>query len=223
MDGQGVATGRGAAPRVHDETHTDTLHQQDIPEGILEETKPPVLPECEHLHYLFSTPFRDGTYPTGPPFRAAGRTPGVFYAAERVDTAVAEMAFYRMLFYRESPGVTPPGNAAVFSAFEVAVSVRAAIDLTKAPFDENAETWEDTTDHAPCQALAEVAREAGVGVIVSRSVRDPRRGRNVNVPYCVAFSESAPTGQQTCHVRATAEAAFAIRDFPRQTLSFCSR
>jgi len=36
----------------------DTLDEQRLLEDILEETKPPVLSECESLHYLYITPFR---------------------------------------------------------------------------------------------------------------------------------------------------------------------
>lgn len=199
---------------------TDTFEEQEILEDILEETKPPLPPECRHLHDLLSTPFRYATYPTGSRFRAAGRTPGVFYAAEHVETAVAEMAFYRMRFYQESPGLEAPGNAAVFTAFRVAVSAAAVIDLTAPPFDAEADLWQHPTDYTACQALAEIAREAGVGVILSGSVRDPERRRNVNVLDCAAFAASTPTGHQTWQIKATANRAFAIHDFPRKTLSF---
>ena len=44
----------------------DTLAEQALLEDILEESKPPVPPECRHLHYLLSTPFRYGA-----PYRRA--------------------------------------------------------------------------------------------------------------------------------------------------------
>ena len=79
----------------------DDLAEQALLEEIIEESKPPVPPECRHLDYLLATPFRYGAaYPRGSRFRRAGRTLGVFYAAEAPRTAVAEMAFYRLL----SPG-----------------------------------------------------------------------------------------------------------------------
>ena len=43
----------------------DTLAEQALLEDLLEETKPPVPPECRHLHYLLATPFRYGA-----PYRA---------------------------------------------------------------------------------------------------------------------------------------------------------
>ena len=49
----------------------------------------------------FDTVPLDAPYPIGSRFRRAGRTAGVFYAAESPETAVAEMAFYRLLFFAE--------------------------------------------------------------------------------------------------------------------------
>ncbi len=70
------------------------------PERLIEETKPEIPDERRHLDYLLATPFRYGpVYPHGSRFRRAGKTSGVFYAAEKVETAVAELAFYRLLFF----------------------------------------------------------------------------------------------------------------------------
>ena len=38
----------------------DTLAEQERLEQLLEESKPPVPPECRRLHYLLCTPFRYG-------------------------------------------------------------------------------------------------------------------------------------------------------------------
>ncbi len=98
----------------------DTLAEQAALERLLEETKPPVPPECRHLHYLLATPFRYGApYPQGSRFRRAGFTPGVYYASEHVETAVAEAAFHRLLFFADSPGTPWPANALELTAFSV--------------------------------------------------------------------------------------------------------
>jgi hypothetical protein len=69
----------------------DTLDEQTLLENLIEKTKPAIPPECRHLDYLFSTPFRYGAvHPHGSRFRRAGRTPGIYYAAEAPRTAVAE-------------------------------------------------------------------------------------------------------------------------------------
>lgn len=78
----------------------DSVSEQALLEELIEATKPPLPPECRDLHYLLSTPFRYGAvYPIGSRFRRAGMTEGVFYASETPQTAVAEMAFYRLLFF----------------------------------------------------------------------------------------------------------------------------
>ena len=82
----------------------DTLAEQGLLETLLERSKPPVPPECRHLHYLLATPFRYGApYPTGSRFRRAGHTPGVFYASTSASTAIGELVFHRLLFFAESP------------------------------------------------------------------------------------------------------------------------
>jgi hypothetical protein len=47
---------------------------------------------------------------------------GVFYSAEHVETAVAEMAFYRVLCFAESPETTIDGSFIAYSAFAVSVA-----------------------------------------------------------------------------------------------------
>ena len=93
----------------------DSLAEQVALEDILEETKPSVPDACRHLDYLLSTPFRYRSYPNGSRFRRAGLTPGVWYGAERFETAAAEMVFYRLVFYAGSvPIVLGVGPAALF-------------------------------------------------------------------------------------------------------------
>ena len=116
----------------------DTLEEQALLESILEESKPVLPPECAGLDYLLATPFRYGAiYPHGSRFRRAGRTLGVFYASEQVETALAEMSFYRLLFFRDSPDTPLPANAAEYTAFAAAIATKAAIDLTASPLDSD--------------------------------------------------------------------------------------
>src|SRR5690606_566922 len=135
---------------------------------------------CAGFDYLLATPFRYGAaYPHGSRFRRAGRTLGVFYAAAGVETALAEMAFYRLLFFSESPDTPMPANAAEYTAFAAAIATQRAIDLTRPPLDRDRARWEDRTDYAACQTLADAAREAEMEAILYRSVRDPVGGLNI--------------------------------------------
>ena len=94
----------------------DSLEQQDVLESLIEDSKPSVPEDCRDLHTFLSTPFRYGAaYPTGSRFRRPGRTAGVYYAARGVATAVAEMAFHRLLFFAESPDTPWPPNPADYT------------------------------------------------------------------------------------------------------------
>ena len=199
----------------------DSFDEQSALEAELEESKPRLPPECRGLHFLLFTPFRYRPTPTGGSrFRAPGFTPGVYYGALEVETAVAESCHHRMRTFRDAPGVEPPANPAQFTAFRITARSDAAIDLTQTPFVENAEAWTAPTDYSACQALAVRAREAGVDVILSRSVRDPGGRRNVNILSCAAFVSREPEELQTWELQATTRDAWAIREFPRLTLEF---
>lgn len=198
----------------------DGLVEQDLLEAILDEAKPPVPPECDHLDYLLSTPFRYRPYPHGSRFRRAGVTPGVWYGAEAPKTAAAEMVFYRFLFYAESPDTPFPDDAADYTAFSVDLASPAALDLTVDGLARDAACWMHLTDYAPCQSLAETAREIGLEFIRYASVRDPEHGANFAVLTCNAFRTATPVDRQTWRIRINRNGAQAVCEHPRLGLEF---
>lgn len=199
----------------------DTLDEQDVLERLIEGTKPPVPEACRDLHYLLSTPFRyDPPYPTGSRFRRAGRTPGVFYAAEAVTTAVAELAFYRLLFFAESPDTPWPVNPAEYTAFSVAYATEYGLDLTAPPLDEDAPAWTNPTEYSPCQDVADAARAAGLEVIRYASVRDPAHGASLALLTCAVFQGKAPIAFQTWRIYLRNTGAQALCEFPPQRVEF---
>jgi len=197
----------------------DTIHEQQILEQLLDASKPPIPPDCRQLHYLLATPFRYGAaYPAGSRFRRAGLTPGVFYASQTVATAVAEMAFRRLLFYAESPATPWPANASEYTAFAVRFRTAAGLDLTAPPFDRQQARWSHPTDYAACQALADAARTAGVQALRYESARAP--GRNIALLTCEAFVSREPIERQGWRLHVGAPGVRAICDFPEQRLGF---
>ncbi|EHH11699.1 RES domain-containing protein [Mesorhizobium amorphae CCNWGS0123] len=198
----------------------DTLDEQALLEDLIEETKPQIPLECRHLHYLLATPFRYGSiYPHGSRFRRAGRTLGVYYAAETMLTAVAEMAFYRLLFFAESP-VTPwPRDAADYTAFAAAIKCANAIDLTRSPLDRDQAAWTHPTDYSACQSIADVARAAGLQAIRYRSARDSK-GANIALLTCKGFAKPKPLEPQTWRIRLGAFGVQAICEFPEKRIEF---
>ncbi len=199
----------------------DNLAEQQLLEELVEAAKPVVPPECRHLDYLLATPFRYGApYPTGSRFRRPGRTLGVFYAAEHVETAVAEMAFYRLLFFAESPATPWPANAAEFTAFAAQVATEHAIDLTQPRLVRDRKRWTALVDYAACQALADTARDAGIQAIRYESVRDPQHRANVALLTCAAFAKPRPVERQSWRLRLGASGVQALCDSPRTAIEF---
>jgi hypothetical protein len=199
----------------------DSVDEQEMLEELIQASKPSLPPECHHLHYLLSTPFRYGAvYPTGSRFRRAGLTEGVFYAAEMPETAVAEVAFYRLLFYAESPRTPWPANAAEYTAFSTEYATRRGADLAKGKYAKDKASWMHPTDYAACQAFAEVARAAGIDVIRYTSVRDPQHRKNVALLACRAFVKPRPTRLQTWHIRLSAAGAHAVCESPRSRITY---
>ena len=199
----------------------DTLDEQEVLDGLIEDTKPPVPPDCRHLHYLLSTPFRYGAvYPTGSRFRRAGMTPGVFYAAETPETAVAEIAFHRLLFFAESPDTPWPTNPAEYTGFAAEYRTKKAIDLTRGRFKAQSAAWSHPTDYSQCQALSDAARMASIEVIRYRSVRDPEQGMNLALLTCRAFAKPEPVSLQTWRIHLRASGAQAICELPKSGIAF---
>lgn len=200
---------------------TDSSAEQHVLELLIEQTKPPVPAECRHLNFLLSTPFRYGAaYPRGSRFRRAGFTPGVFYASERVETAIAELCFQRLLFFSESPDTKWPANAGEYTAFAAKYATERSIDLTSPPFDSRSALWRHPTDYAPCQALADMAREADVELIRYASVRDPQHRANLAILACRTFTRSEPVAHQTWRVLLGSNGARAVCELPRRMLDF---
>src|SRR3546814_774959 len=176
----------------------DTLDEQEQHERLNEEAKPSGTEEGRHLHYLLATPFRYGAaYPRGSRFRRAGMTPGVFYAAETPATAVAEMAFYRLLFFAESPDTPWPANPAEYTAFAADYASPNGIDLTAPSFAARSALWRHPTDYGPCQDLADTARAASIEILRYRSVRAPAGGANAPLPPCPGYAAPRPKDTHT--------------------------
>jgi hypothetical protein len=201
----------------------DTTDEQAALEQLLDQTKPPVPADCRGLDYLLFTPFRYGApYPSGSRFRGAGFTAGVFYASEAPATAVAEMAFHRLLFYADSPATPWPANAAEYTVFSIAYKTASALDLTRPPLTRDRDRWTDPADYAACQTLAVEARAAGVEVLRYESARDrsPAPGVNLALLTCRAFASRKPSARQTWRLYLSAAGARAICDHPDRRLEF---
>ncbi len=184
----------------------DTMEEQELLEEILEESKPPLPAAALHLDYLLASPFRyDTRPPAGSRFRGVA-DPGVFYAAETVRTAAAEVGFWRWRFLQETAGLDRLQPAS-FTAFRVAVAA-AAVDLRRPPFDRDAPLWRHPSDYSAPQAFARTARSAGLGAILYASVRDPQPHFCAALLTPEAFAARKPdSGMQTWVLTVSGEEA----------------
>lgn len=196
----------------------DTVDEQALLEAELEGSKPLIPASCAHLSYLLAMPFRYAPYRNGSRFRRGRQTDGCFYAAEEVETAVAEAAFYNLLFFLDAPTARRPSNPQERSAICVPAGTSAAIDLTEPPLNADAPIWEHPTNYGPCQDLADVARKARIEMIRYRSIRDPRRRFNLALLSPAAFWATQPTKSQTWHIFIRENSVQAIREMPRDSL-----
>ncbi len=171
----------------------DSRGEQDVLEALLERSKPAPLHGTAGLDYLLATPFRYAPKQYGSRFRAP-TDPGVFYGAESVETAGAELGYWRWKFLSDAVALERIEPVA-HTAFRVAIAT-SVVDLQRPPFEADAAVWQHKTDYAPTQQFARVARDADVGGILYRSVRAP------NPSWCLAlltpagFAQPAPHAEQ---------------------------
>lgn len=198
----------------------DSLEEQAVLEQELEATKPLVPEPCRGLDYLLAGPFRYAPYPHGSRFRRAHQPEGAFYAALVVETAIAETAFYALVFFRRSPEARLPGSPTEKTAFRVPVATDAAVDLTAPPLDGDDAKWTDLDDYGACQDLADAARQAGAQAIRYRSVRDPKGRHNLALLDCRAFRARKPDRWQTWHLFLRPDGVDALCELPRLALGF---
>jgi len=168
----------------------DTRAEQELLEEILEERKPPVPKNAAALDYLLFSPFRYGTRPpSGSRFRAL-HDPGVFYGAEKVRTAAAEVGYWRWRFLQDTAGLERLQPCS-FTAFRVPIKTN-CIDVRIPPFAAYGACWRHPGDYTATQALARTARDSEIGAILYQSVRDPQARFCMAVLTPSAFAAKKP-------------------------------
>ena len=170
----------------------DNLAEQTLLEELLESSKPPLPEAAEPLHYLLKTPFRY------PPLRWGSRfgsvhEPSLFYAAQRLQTAMAEAAYYRFVLWNGM--VVPPPSGRILSehsTFEARYRVEHGIQLQQSPFAQHDALLAHPSDYSVPQRLGTSMRAAGIQAFEYRSARCPDGGSNVALYVPAAFVEKRP-------------------------------
>ena len=174
----------------------DDLQEQVLLEEMLEASKPPLPAHASSLHYLLATPFRY------PPLKHGSRfgtrmEPGLFYGARNLEPALAESAYYRLVFW--SGMKVPPRSAkfitehTVFGArFDTCLGLR----LQDPPFSRFEKRLIDRESYSDTQLLGGHLRQANIAAFEYLSARDTQRGVNVAVFGGEVFSDTRPAWQQ---------------------------
>jgi len=195
----------------------DSLDEQAVLEAVLDAGKPAVPAEARHLHYLLFTPFRYPPSPWGSRFRAS-HDPGVFYGADEIRTACAELGYWRWRFLNDSPAL-PRIDARAQTLFQVSVHTD-GIALDAPPFDKDSAQWTHPDNYEACQAFCRVARDAGLGMIRYTSVRDPEHGPCGAVLTPRAFANPLPLATTTWMLTVRRDRVIWQRDDLQQRDSF---
>ncbi|MGQ0505754.1 MAG: RES family NAD+ phosphorylase [Myxococcaceae bacterium] len=172
----------------------DSDEEQRLLEMLIDKAKPPV-PEglaTLGLHYLLYTPFRH------PPLRSGSRfgrrtERGIFYGAREVETCLAEVAYYRLVFLEGTKAELPPLSTQ-HTAFQADVRTDNGIDLTRPPFDAHERAISSPTEYSSAQELGTRMRADGVEVALYVSARAKERGTNVVIFAPTSFASQRPYG-----------------------------
>ena len=178
----------------------DTTQEQEVLETLLEQSKPALPHSKAQKHYLLATPFR--YRPQHPSrFRRAG-TLGLWYGAESLYAACAEVAYWRYRFILDSVPLLESELLTEHTFFQAKVE-GVAIDLMGPPWVDAKAVWTHGSDYTEPQAVADAARDRGVQWICYESVRAPGN-RCAAVLDVESLEMAAPDSQhQTWHCRAT--------------------
>jgi hypothetical protein len=148
----------------------DSPAEQDVLERLLEKSKPALPESSTAKHYLLATPFRYRPAHASR-FRRAG-TRGIWYGADSLPAACAEVAYWRWRFVMDSAGLIQQDLLTQHSFFQAHVQGR-AIDLTSVPWRQSRMAWTHANDYSATHAVADAARAHNVQWIRCESVRAP--------------------------------------------------
>ena len=196
-----------------------SLDRQAVLEDMLESTKPPLPAGTARLGYLLAAPFRY------PPLRHGSRfgnrhEPGIFYGSLTVPTLLAEVAYYRFLFWHDM--ATPPARPLTtqHTVFAARYATRQGVQLQAARFESHRKTLRHRSDYRATQTLGTAMREAGVEAFEYPSARDPHAGVNVGLFSPAALADTRPHRQEPWIAETATDAVTFVGGAPRSVHRF---
>lgn len=190
--------------QVATRTLVDDLAEQALLEELLESSKPPMPADSLRLDYLLASPFRYPPLKYGSRF-GSREEPSLFYGALTLPPALAETAYYRLVFWSGMAEAPPRGRLTTqHTLFAARYASRRGLYLHEPPFSAYEAALTDPRSYRATQQLGRNLREAGIGLFVYRSARDPEGGLNIALFTPRAFPEPGPQWKQTwlCDTRA---------------------
>jgi hypothetical protein len=182
----------------------DNAAEQVLLEELLEQSKPAVAADLKARHYLIFTPFRYRPAHASR-FRPA-HAAGLWYGAEDIMTACAEVAYWKWRFLVDSAAFASSALHTQHTFFQAEVA-GSCINLTTRPWSLFGPLWRHPTDYSTCQLLAAGASTRAVSWIRYASVRHPR-GACAAVLDPAALSIKPGFAQQTWACKTTHDSVF---------------
>lgn len=168
----------------------DSHEEQEILEQLIEETKPVIPQPHINLHPLLLTPFRY------PPLKYGSRfghrfEDALWYGSLDIETAMAEVAFYRLNFLRASKASLKDIRP-LFTAFSTQVTTQKGLYLTQPPFSEHRALISSPICYQASQTLGKSMRDAGVQAFCYYSARTKDTKNNIALFTPKAFPQKKP-------------------------------
>ncbi len=152
----------------------DNREEHDLLENLLEKTKPKI---NGNNHYLIFTPFRYPPLAYGSRFGSKFE-PSLWYGSLNLNTALAEVAFYRLKFFDDTSANLDYIEIPM-TAFNAYIHTSKGIDLTEPPFHKCQDKISDKKSYLDSQDLGTKMREAKIEAFIFTSARDRASGKNV--------------------------------------------
>jgi len=166
----------------------DTADEIDALEALVYHSRDIDRVDTGRLHRLIATPFqmRDPKHVSR--FRGP-YDPGVLYAADSFDCAAAEKSYRQVQVLRNSPEMTRIGPSQ-HTAIQIAIKTK-VVDVRIGPYSKDARIFGDPKRYEKTQEFGRIAREAGLGGIVYKSVRNsfPARCIAALTPKAIAMPD----------------------------------
>jgi hypothetical protein len=175
----------------------DDLIEQALLEQLLERSKPAIPAAAAHLHYLLASPFRYPPLPYGSRF-GSRIEPSLFYGALELAPALAETAYYRLVFWEGMSEPPPTGCLSTeHTLFAARYASERGLSLHLPPCDTYTDRLTHPKSYRETQQLGSEMRAAGIELFVYRSARDPDGGLNIALFNAEPLVEPGPLWKQT--------------------------